>query len=57
VIIVSEETIPAIIDEPSGFRTIFCIQNYWDFGICPSSSALKTTEHNVPEMGFISIFR
>jgi hypothetical protein len=30
-------------------------QNYWDFGLCPSSDILKTREHNVAETGSVSI--
>jgi hypothetical protein len=39
------------------FITRFCIQKYWDFGLCPSSGTLKTREHNVSGTGFVSIFR
>jgi hypothetical protein len=35
----------------------FYFQNYWVFGLCPSSVILKTGEHNVSEIGSVSIFR
>jgi hypothetical protein len=33
------------------------IQNYWVFGLLPSSDVLKLREHNVTESGPISILR
>jgi hypothetical protein len=33
-------------------------QDYWVFGLCPSSSFINTTkEHNVSETGSISVIR
>jgi hypothetical protein len=32
-------------------------QNYWVFGLCPSSGIVKTTEHSVSEIRSASIFR
>jgi hypothetical protein len=32
-------------------------QNYWGFGLFPSSGILKTREHNVSEIGYVSILR
>jgi hypothetical protein len=29
------------------------IQNYWGFGLCPSSGILKTGNHNVSETGTV----
>jgi hypothetical protein len=36
---------------------VYNIQNYWVFGLRPSSSILKTKEHNVSETGSVSILR
>jgi hypothetical protein len=33
------------------------IQNYWVFGLFPSSGVLKSREHNVTEIGSVSIHR
>jgi hypothetical protein len=33
------------------------IQNYWVFGLCPSSGILETRKHNVLETGFVSVLR
>jgi hypothetical protein len=33
------------------------IQNYWVFGLCPSSSILKTREHNISETLRSLVFR
>jgi hypothetical protein len=30
---------------------VYNIQNYWVFGLCPSSSILETRKHNVSETG------
>jgi hypothetical protein len=35
--------------------TNFSAQNYWAFGLCPSSSILKTREHYVLKTGSASI--
>jgi hypothetical protein len=32
-------------------------QNYWGFGLCPSSCILKTREHTVSETGSVSVLR
>jgi hypothetical protein len=32
-------------------------QNYWVFGLCPSSSILKAREHNISETGSVSVLR
>jgi hypothetical protein len=32
-------------------------QNYWLFGLCPSSGILKTREHIVSEIGSVSVLR
>jgi hypothetical protein len=32
-------------------------RNYWGFGLCPSSGILNTREHNVSEIGPVSILR
>jgi hypothetical protein len=32
-------------------------QNYWVFGLSPSSGILKTREHNVSETASVSVFR
>jgi hypothetical protein len=34
---------------------VYITQNYWVFGLCPSSCILKTREHNVLETGYVSI--
>jgi hypothetical protein len=31
--------------------------NYWVFGICPSSSILKTRKDNVSETGSVSLLK
>jgi hypothetical protein len=31
---------------------VYDIQNYWVFGLCPSSGILVTRKHNVSETGF-----
>jgi hypothetical protein len=36
---------------------LFKIQDYWLFGLCPSSGILKTREHNVSETGSVSVLR
>jgi hypothetical protein len=32
-------------------------QNYWVFGLCPSSSILETRKHSVLETGSVSVLR
>jgi hypothetical protein len=32
-------------------------QNYWNFGLCPSSDILKSRKHSVSETRFVSILR
>jgi hypothetical protein len=32
-------------------------QNYWVFGLRPSSGILETRKHNVSETGFVSVLR
>jgi hypothetical protein len=32
-------------------------QNYWVFGLFPSSGILETTKHNVSETGSVSVLR
>jgi hypothetical protein len=32
-------------------------QNYWVFGLCPTSGILKTRKHNVSETETISVLR
>jgi hypothetical protein len=36
---------------------VYNTQNYWVFGLCPSSSILKTRKHNVSETPSASILR
>jgi hypothetical protein len=36
---------------------VYNTQNYWVFGLCPSSDILETTKHNVSETGSISVLR
>jgi hypothetical protein len=37
---------------------LYKTQDYWVFGLCPSSSILKDTkEHSISEIGSVSIFR
>jgi hypothetical protein len=31
------------------------IQNYWVFGLCPSSGTLEARKHNVSETGSVSV--
>jgi hypothetical protein len=33
------------------------IQNYWDFGLFPSSGILGTRKHDVSETGSVSVLR
>jgi hypothetical protein len=35
----------------------FSTQNYWVFGLYPSSNILETRKHNVSETGSISVLR
>jgi hypothetical protein len=30
-------------------------QNYWVFGLCPSSGILETRKHNISETGYVSV--
>jgi hypothetical protein len=32
-------------------------QNYWVFGLCPSSGILKTRKHGVSEIGSVTVLR
>jgi hypothetical protein len=32
-------------------------QNYWVFGLCPSSGILKIRKHNFSETGSVSVLR
>jgi hypothetical protein len=32
-------------------------QNYWMSGLCPSSEILNNREHNISEIGSVSVFR
>jgi hypothetical protein len=32
-------------------------QNYWVFGLCPSSSVVETRKHNISETGSVSVLR
>jgi hypothetical protein len=36
---------------------LFCAQNYWVFGLCPSSGILETRKHNVSETGSVSVLK
>jgi hypothetical protein len=36
---------------------VYNIQNYWVSGLRPSSGNLKTIEHNVKEIGSVSVLR
>jgi hypothetical protein len=36
---------------------VYDIQDYWVFGLCPSSGIQKTEEHNVSETGSVSGLR
>jgi hypothetical protein len=38
-------------------RTCFNTQNYWVFGLCPSSGILETRKHNVSRTGYVSVLR
>jgi hypothetical protein len=33
---------------------VYNTQNYWVFGLCPSSGILETRKHNVSETGYVS---
>jgi hypothetical protein len=33
------------------------VQDYWIFGLCPSSGIVKKEEHNVSETGSVSVLR
>jgi hypothetical protein len=39
------------------FTIVYKSQNYWVWGLCPSSCILKTRERNVSETGSVSILR
>jgi hypothetical protein len=41
----------------SSFRNRKNAQNYWVFGLDPSSGILKTREHNVSETASVSVLR
>jgi hypothetical protein len=34
---------------------VYDTQNYWVFGLCPSSIILETKKHNVSETGSVSV--
>jgi hypothetical protein len=36
---------------------VYNTQNYWIFGLCPSSGILETRKHNVSETGSVSVLR
>jgi hypothetical protein len=36
---------------------VYNTQNYWDFGLCPTSGILESRKHNVSETGSVSVFR
>jgi hypothetical protein len=36
---------------------MYNIQNYWVFGLSPSSGILKTIKHNVSEIGYVFALR
>jgi hypothetical protein len=36
---------------------VYNTQNYWVFGLCPSSGILETRKHNVSETGSVSVPR
>jgi hypothetical protein len=41
----------------SSVKFSWTTQNYWDFGLCPSSGILETREHNVSETESVSFLR
>jgi hypothetical protein len=40
-----------------GFDEVYNTQNYWVFGLCPSSGILDTRKHNVSETGSVFVLR
>jgi hypothetical protein len=34
---------------------VYNIQNDWLFGLCPTTSTLKTRKHNISDTGYISV--
>jgi hypothetical protein len=36
---------------------VYNTQNYWVFGLCPSTDILETRKHNVSETGSVSVLR
>jgi hypothetical protein len=36
---------------------VYDTQNYWVFGLCPSSGILETRKRSVSETGPVSVFR
>jgi hypothetical protein len=36
---------------------VYNTQNYWGFGLCPSSGILETRKHNVSETGSVFVVR
>jgi hypothetical protein len=36
---------------------VYNTQNYWVFGLCPSSDTLETRKHNVSETVSVSVLR
>jgi hypothetical protein len=36
---------------------VYNIQNYWVFGLCPSSGILETSKHNASETESVSVLR
>jgi hypothetical protein len=37
--------------------SVSIIENYWEFGLCPSSGILEAGNHNVSEIGSVSVLR
>jgi hypothetical protein len=36
---------------------VYNTQNYWGFGLCPSSGILEAIKHNISEIGSVSVLR
>jgi hypothetical protein len=45
------------IETRSTTMPFYFTQNYWVFGLYPSSNILKTREHNISEAGSVSVLR
>jgi hypothetical protein len=52
----SENSTTVLLDS-KGLTMVYNTQNYWGFGLCPSSGILKTRKHNVSETGSIYVLR